>query len=590
MGKNRFVKRFSAAIYSDIALFGQNLSDCFSVAFKKFFGFTKKIAEKSLLVILGFLKSYFRYIKRIFSLSKKEFILFRSEIARALPNLKKSFKSNHFKGLTEFSKYTLKAFHLHKNFSRAVFASVVPVFAICLFLSFFAAFSNLIFALEVFADGESIGIVRNEEEYKASYNLAKTRFSSADDLSESFLPEYKLTLTSIGNLDSNEAVCNKIVAAISDDTVTACGVYCDGKFICAVGSEDTYNRIVDKVISEFKAEYGFDSDKYTVSFVSEFSTVTGLYPRDSKLLSADEFYLFLSGYSENDIEYTVLKGEKLDDILNKTSLTEEQLLKLNSDLNPDYIPEGSVLLIKKGKRNFSIKAEKTYTYVETTSFESVKQYDNNLYVGTQMTIVTGTPGRDVVSYSDIYIDGSLVDKNKEISRYKANTPVNELIKIGTFGIPVGDDSKPVSPRLTRDQGGTFVWPTPDNCFWLSQEYKASSHYGIDIVSSDSSSCKGRPIVSVADGVVILATYHHSWGYYIRIDHGDGVVSAYAHALKGSFKVNTGDYVKAGQQISSIGTTGRSTGYHLHFEIWVDGVRTDPLPFIYSKNTGIAIKK
>ena len=141
-----------------------------------------------------------------------------------------------------------------------------------------------------------------------------------------------------------------------------------------------------------------------------------------------------------------------------------------------------------------------------------------------------------------------------VKTIKNNDIKNELLKIGTKGVPVGNSNIPVSPRLYRDQGGTFIWPAPDNCFWLSQGYNPSNgHYGIDIVSSDSGSCKGRRIVAVADGIVTMATYHYSWGYYIRVDHGSGVVTGYAHALEGSFRVNAGDYVKAGQQLSSIGT-------------------------------------
>lgn len=159
-----------------------------------------------------------------------------------------------------------------------------------------------------------------------------------------------------------------------------------------------------------------------------------------------------------------------------------------------------------------------------------------------------------------------------------------------MGVPVDSNGETVSPRLTKDQGGTFVWPAPDNCFWLSQGYNPyNAHYGLDIVSSDDGSCRGRRIVAVADGVVVMATYHWSWGYYIRVDHGSGVVTGYAHALQGSFKVNVGDYVRAGQQLSSIGTTGNSTGYHLHFEVWLDGVRVNPLPYVYSQYTGVAIR-
>ena len=193
-----------------------------------------------------------------------------------------------------------------------------------------------------------------------------------------------------------------------------------------------------------------------------------------------------------------------------------------------------------------------------------------------------------------------VSSKKEIVRLNVKNAVNGLVRIGTnsknistsgsTSVTAGTVYRTVatygfssvissaSPRLYKSQGGSFIWPAPDNCYRLSRGF-SSSHKGIDIISSNGGSCAGSPIVAVADGVVVTVTKHWSWGNYVQVDHGDGVVTGYAHALDGSFKVNVGDYVRAGQQLSSIGTTGNSTGYHLHFEVWIDGERVDPMPYL-----------
>ena len=79
------------------------------------------------------------------------------------------------------------------------------------------------------------------------------------------------------------------------------------------------------------------------------------------------------------------------------------------------------------------------------------------------------------------------------------------------------------------------------------------------------------------GTVVIAQYHNSYGNYVVIDHGDGISTVYAHASK--LLVSKGDTVKQGDVIAKVGTTGNSTGYHLHFEFRKNGKYTDPFEFI-----------
>ena len=555
--------------------------------FAKCFGKTaKKIGWFFVVIFRYFLDVIGRYFRAV----RREFRKFLSEVRRALPVLKSDFRDNPIKAFTHFIRYVFRAFVVHKRFSSAVVSTVVPIIAAVVMFSFWVAFGSLTFALEVNVNGESVGIVKDESAYKEAEKQAKHRFATMGSEMKSSIPEYKVVITTANQLDGNETVCNNIISAVSENTVNACGIYVNGEFVCAVGSEDTFVRVRDRVFAEFAEEFGFVSADCKTEFADDVTTVSGVYPCNEKVLTAEELYEFMSGYKDEHIEHTAGKNEKLQDILDKYSITKEELLKNNPELDVRNISEGSVLLIKKGEKNIRIKSTRTYMQIENIPFETVSQYDNNLFVGTMMTVVAGVNGQDVVSYTDTYIDGVKTGSSREILRYNASAPVNQLIKIGTMGSPVNNNGELVSPRLTRDQGGSFVWPAPDNCFWLSQGYNPyNAHYGLDIVSSDDGSSRGRRIVSVADGIVVTATYHWSWGYYIRIDHGDGVVTGYAHALKDSFRVKVGDFVRAGQHISSIGTTGKSTGYHLHFEVWLDGVRVNPLPYVYSQYTGVSIK-
>lgn len=90
---------------------------------------------------------------------------------------------------------------------------------------------------------------------------------------------------------------------------------------------------------------------------------------------------------------------------------------------------------------------------------------------------------------------------------------------------------------------------------------------------------GGPIVAVQSGTVVFAGYHSSWGYYVKIDHGNGLQTLYAHMVAGSLLVTAGQQVSQGQQIGTMGTTGSSTGVHLHFEVYVNGSRVDPANYL-----------
>lgn len=98
------------------------------------------------------------------------------------------------------------------------------------------------------------------------------------------------------------------------------------------------------------------------------------------------------------------------------------------------------------------------------------------------------------------------------------------------------------------------------------------HEGIDFNAET-----GTPVVAAADGVVLAATYHPDFGNVIDIDHGEGLVSRYAHLSR--MDIKPASLVKRGQLIGAVGNTGRSTGSHLHFEVRMQGVAQNPAHFL-----------
>jgi len=102
--------------------------------------------------------------------------------------------------------------------------------------------------------------------------------------------------------------------------------------------------------------------------------------------------------------------------------------------------------------------------------------------------------------------------------------------------------------------------------------KSALHTGLDFQAD-----QGTPILAAAGGVVVTQEAHPAYGNMVEVDHGNDLITRYAHASK--VWVKKGDLVKRGQKIADVGTTGRSTGPHLHFEVMVQGVPQDPQKFL-----------
>jgi len=138
-------------------------------------------------------------------------------------------------------------------------------------------------------------------------------------------------------------------------------------------------------------------------------------------------------------------------------------------------------------------------------------------------------------------------------------------------------------------GGGFIWPvagfkTVTAVFGQKGKYWKNGHTGMDIAGYNSAGerIKGKPILACNSGTVIdINTTNTKTGYgnYVTISHGGGISTLYAHMMPNSATVKKGDTVVKGQVIGYVGTTGNSTGYHLHIEFIVNGTRVDPALYI-----------
>lgn len=126
--------------------------------------------------------------------------------------------------------------------------------------------------------------------------------------------------------------------------------------------------------------------------------------------------------------------------------------------------------------------------------------------------------------------------------------------------------------------GEFMWPLPTgkgyiSCHFGGRDPNGAPHYAVDVAQIG----YGCPIYAANDGTVVKAEWHYSYGYYVLIDHGNGRSTLYAHCS--GLAVGAGQNVTKGQTIGYAGSTGFSTGVHLHFEFRVNGQKVNALNYM-----------
>ena len=131
-------------------------------------------------------------------------------------------------------------------------------------------------------------------------------------------------------------------------------------------------------------------------------------------------------------------------------------------------------------------------------------------------------------------------------------------------------------------GGVMAWPVAKSGTYITSGYGIrehpiqgiiKKHTGIDIGNAGF----GAPVIAAADGVVSMASYYGGYGNCVMINHGNGVSTLYGHGQK--ILVEVGKEVKKGDLIMEVGSTGMSTGPHLHFEVRINGTPVDPMPYL-----------
>lgn len=339
--------------------------------------------------------------------------------------------------------------------------------------------------------------------------------------------------------------------------------------------EKTQKELLAKIKNiESEASETFENKQYLDSLIT---TV------NSKIQAAEALCSELETQI-SDTEADIAEHEKL--IEASTEKIKERMRANHEEGNASYL---SVLLGAEGVDDFLSRLEKVNTILEydkktlaeykteKADLEAKKaelEDSKKLQEDTLATLKSDKAENErLASEAESYFSKLSNDKAAATAEYNKAKAAEEALDAQLQAM-LAQIANQNSSQVTA--AGEYMWPLPAggyiSCYFGDTDPGGRPHYAMDIAIS-----AGTPIYASNDGSVVTATWHSSYGNYIVLDHGNGKSTLYAHCS--GLAVSSGQSVSKGQVIGYVGSTGYSTGNHLHFEFRVNGQKVNPANYV-----------
>ena len=335
----------------------------------------------------------------------------------------------------------------------------------------------------------------------------------------------------------------------------------DGQVLGAVDDAAAMDAMLDAI----KAPY-VNENTVWAEFVQPLE-VKREYTSTTVLRDIDQMQAILTSNSLEQVDYTVQPGDTFSGIANSCGLRVSELQALNPGVDINKISIGQTLVVSQAVPYLSVRTMEHVTYDGPLAFEVEEVPDDSIYQGYTKIVTPGVEGYATFVADVTYLNG--VEQERVISSTQVHTqPVTQVVAVGT------------KPRPKTMATGKFIWPLYGR---ITSGYGSryifgsySFHSGIDIAGS-----YGASIVAADGGRVPFAGTgpgsYWSYGNYVVVDHENGLQTIYAHCS--SLCVRAGERVYQGQVIARVGSTGRSTGNHCHFQVKQGGSTVNPYNYL-----------
>ena len=339
------------------------------------------------------------------------------------------------------------------------------------------------------------------------------------------------------------------VAVENEKASDVVAVYIGDEAVFNLKSAADYDALMKKIENYFKAQGA------TVRRMEIEPAIKAEAAKGEETLTVDEAFKLLMTGGKEEVVYVADKTESLESVAKKFNMTVDEIKALNANWE-DPLHKGSKINVLKAAPMITVTLDQEVKAQTAVPFKTVVREDADQVKSVKKVERAGKAGVMETTTAIQSKNGKITSSVTESSRL-AQEVVDEIVVVGTKeGVATGSFIKPTVGRLSSPFGPRW----------------GRFHYGIDLANRT-----GTDVVAADGGVVTRVGMAGSYGNLIIIDHQNGTSTRYAHLS--AYNVKVGDVVAQGQSIGKIGSTGRSTGPHLHFEVRVGGVAKNPLNFI-----------
>lgn len=442
-----------------------------------------------------------------------------------------------------------------QNISRnqKLLAAGVAVLSVMLMCVWFLGVKTPAYA--VLINGKQQFIVKDRKQVElAIEQIGKQLVKDNKKVALSSKIEFKRIFAEKNVLLAQEKIAPELKKGLQFQTNGAV-IMVDGKKVVCMQDKASAQSLLAKLKSA--NSWIGDHEKLISSAFAEQVTVKESKVYAGEVLTPKEAWNLITTGTASPEKYTIKPGDSLWSIARANDMYVDDILKANNLKEEDILDLGQEIILVKSKPYINVVAKVEGTATEIIPYETKVITDNSAN-GVKVKSA-GANGKKEVAYVVEKINGN-VGKKEVISEKIIEKPKDRVMVKGARVIQVASRS--------GNSTGTLAWPVTG---YISQ-YSRSGHIAIDIAGAS-----GSPVQAADGGTVTFAGWDGNYGKCVVINHGNGLVTRYAHCS--SLSVSVGDSVSRGQTIGTRGSTGRSSGPHLHFEVMSGGSRVNPLNYL-----------
>jgi len=347
----------------------------------------------------------------------------------------------------------------------------------------------------------------------------------------------------------------------------------NGEKLVYLETEEKANAVIDGIFARYteanseiiSAEFVEDvqvvmAENYvSAEMAAEDSTVSETY-----LCEVEEAITYILNGTSTPKTHVVQGGDTLWDIAIENNISVSELEEMNPGLNGSRLSIGQVINLYEAVPFVTVNTVEIASEVERIQYDVVYTESADLYKGQSQVTSAGSYGSKTKKVEYVKENGVVVSSTV-LEEQIISEPVTQYTTIGTTTLPIKTGSGTLQAPLA-----TTKLSSNAGVFGASRGNRR--HAGADLKGA-----KGDPIYAADAGTVIFSGYSGTYGYLVKIDHGNGIETRYSHC--NTLNVEYGQNVEKGQVIATVGKSGNATGYLLHFEVRINGVAVDPLNYI-----------